>query len=124
MIKKNFYKFCCVWMWILLLPLFCNGSDVQKKLLMEKGAVLLDVRSVQEYRAGHLRSAVNLPLDRLGKEIQTLVKDPGTPLYLYCRSGRRSAEGLKVLQKMKYKKLYDLGGMKAAQKKLEFPVVK
>lgn len=48
------------------------------------GAVLLDVRTPEEYRDGHLPGAKNLPLDRL----DTIAEPSGSPLFVYCRSGR------------------------------------
>lgn len=51
------------------------------------GAVLLDVRTPEEYRDGHLPGAKNLPLDRL----DTIAEPAGSPLFVYCRSGARSA---------------------------------
>ena len=47
------------------------------------GAVLLDVRTPEEYRDGHLPGAKNLPLDRL----DTIAEPAGSPLFVYCRSG-------------------------------------
>lgn len=125
--KKNLYRcagiFCAVFVSLCLLPL--NGSAAGENVpSLKKGSVLLDVRTVSEFRSGHLRSAVNIPLDRLGKEIRGKIKNPKTPVYLYCRSGRRSANAVKILKKMNYKELYDLGGMKEASKKLSLPVVK
>ena len=52
------------------------------------GAVLLDVRTPEEYRDGHLPGAKNLPLDRL----DTIAEPAGSPLFVYCRSGARSAQ--------------------------------
>lgn len=102
-----------------------NGIAAGKKVpALKKGSIVLDVRTESEFRSGHLRSAVNIPLDRLGKEIRGKVRDLNTPVYIYCRSGRRSANALGILRKMNYKKLYDVGGMKDAQKKLSLPVVK
>ncbi|WP_419570798.1 rhodanese-like domain-containing protein [Rheinheimera sp.] len=71
--------------------------------------VWLDVRSVQEFQAGHLDGALNLPHDQIEK-ITTLIADKTTPVKLYCRSGRRSALALEAMKKLGYTQLENAGG--------------
>ena len=118
-------KYFAVWGILLLIPFFCTGTPLKKGVIPGKEVfLLLDVRSVTEYRTGHLHTAVNLPLDSLEKKIRLLAAKKDTPIYVYCRSGRRSANAVKVLRKMDYTKLYDLGGMTEAKKKLSLPIMK
>ena len=70
------------------------------------GAVLLDVRTPEEYRDGHLPGAKNLPLDRL----DTIAEPAGSPLFVYCRSGARSAQAKARLARAGYS-VTDLGGL-------------
>ena len=70
------------------------------------GAVLLDVRTPEEYRDGHLPGAKNLPLDRL----DTIAEPAGSPLFVYCRSGARSAQARARLARAGYS-VTDLGGL-------------
>ena len=70
------------------------------------GAVLLDVRTPEEYRDGHLPGAKNLPLDRL----DTIAEPSGSPLFVYCRSGARSAQARARLAREGYS-VTDLGGL-------------
>ena len=70
------------------------------------GAVLLDVRTPEEYRAGHIPGAQNLPLDRL----DTIAEPAGSPLFIYCRSGARSAQAKARLARAGYS-VTDLGGL-------------
>ena len=70
------------------------------------GAVLLDVRTPEEYRAGHIPGAQNLPLDRL----DTIAEPAGSPLFVYCRSGARSAQAKARLARAGYS-VTDLGGL-------------
>ena len=51
----------------------------------EKKAVLIDVRSPDEYLAGHIPGAVNIPAERITAEKKRLPKDKTTPLIFYCR---------------------------------------
>lgn len=72
-------------------------------------AALLDVRTPEEYSAGHFADSVNLPLQSL--QSGTLPDSAkSVPLYVYCRSGNRSAQAAAILQKAGYS-VTDLGGL-------------
>jgi rhodanese-related sulfurtransferase len=83
----------------------------QKEELMDDGAILIDVRSAQEYAEGHLDKSINLTVDTIGVNIETLVKDKNTKIIVYCRSGNRSATAANTLINLGYKNVYDLGAM-------------
>lgn len=83
----------------------------QKEELMEDGAVLIDVRTASEYAEGHLDKSINLTVDTIGVNIETLVKDKDTKIIVYCRSGNRSATAADTLINLGYKNVYDLGAM-------------
>ena len=72
--------------------------------------ILIDVRTSQEYQAGHLDNAVNM--DWLGgdfaKNIQGL--DREKPVYVYCQKGGRSAKAASLLDSLGFKKVVDLEG--------------
>ena len=73
-----------------LTSLFAGAADVSFKGV--KPAVIIDVRTPQEYAAGHIEGALNIPHDRIAEGIRAvkgLKKDQ--PVLVYCRSGRRSA---------------------------------
>ena len=91
---------------------------------MKPRAVLLDVRSQAEFQTGHLEGAVNVPHDEISGRIAEAVPEKNTPLYLYCRSGRRVKIAMETLRKLNYTQLYDLGGLKEAQQQLQLPVLK
>lgn len=73
------------------------------------GAVLLDVRTPEEYRDGHIPGSVNVPLGNLGDVGQVAQKD--TPLYVYCRSGARSASAVAALEQEGYDRVRNIGGI-------------
>ena len=77
----------------------------------KQNAVLLDVRTPREFSKKRLQGSVNVPLDRLIEEMPERFPDLNTPLYLYCRSGNRSAMAAKILEKMGYHTIVDLGGI-------------
>ena len=76
------------------------------------GAVLLDVRSPQEYREGHIPGSQNVPPQQLDKvEEATEIKD--TVLYGYCHSGARSRQAVSLLKHMGYTNVHNIGGIAA-----------
>lgn len=76
------------------------------------GAVLLDVRSAQEHRAGHIPGSINIPLQTIEK-IHAAVKNKDTPLFVYCQSGARSSRAVSSLRHMGYQNLKNIGGISA-----------
>jgi rhodanese-related sulfurtransferase len=72
----------------------------------EPGAVLLDVRTAEEYAAGHIPGSVNLPLSR----ISDINSAPETPLFVYCRSGARSMQACLWLARSGYR-AENIGGI-------------
>ena len=76
------------------------------------GAVLLDVRSSQEFQKGHIPGSRNVPLSSLG-EAAGLAEDKETPLFVYCYSGARSGQAVHVLRRMGYANVKNIGGIAA-----------
>ncbi len=72
--------------------------------------ILLDVRRADEYAEGHIEGAILLPNEEIGSERPEILPDLDTPLYVYCRSGRRSLEAAKKLAAMGYT-VFDFGGI-------------
>ena len=89
-----------------------STSDLEYLLSAEK-ITLLDVRSSQEYRRGHIRQARNLPLDQIG----TYHGPKGEAVYVICQSGMRSKRASQQLRKMGYDAINVKGGMAAYQGK-------
>lgn len=75
--------------------------------LKEKGAVLLDVRSLGEYAAGNAPGTVNIPLQELGSRLSEI--PPGVPVVVGCASGSRSGMARLLLRKKGYKQVYNIG---------------
>ena len=98
--------------------------STESKISMEANAVLLDVRTPEEHKSGYLEGAVLLPLAELESKITKKIPDKNTPIYIYCRSGRRSGIAVEKLKAVGYTKLHNLGGLKDAQEKLDIPVSK
>ncbi len=75
--------------------MFGGGPSVDFKELVSNGAVLLDVRSPEEFAQGHVDNAINIPLQVLGGQVDK-VKAMGKPVIIHCLSGGRagSAKGM------------------------------
>lgn len=80
-------------------------------------AVLLDVRTAEEYRDGHIEGSINLPLDRI-MAIENTVKDNNTPLFVYCYSGSRSGQAAAYLKRMGYTNTTNIGGISSYRGKV------
>lgn len=87
-------------------------------------AVILDVRTADEYASGHLQGARNIPHDRIAGEIAAAVPDKGTQVVLYCRSGMRASTALNTLRGLGYENVSNFGGLEDAQERLGLPIVK
>lgn len=73
---------------------------------------IIDVRTPAEFAAGHIDGAINIPVDQIEGKISTLKElKPGSPVLLYCRSGRRSAIAASILGARGYQQVVDGGGM-------------
>lgn len=71
---------------------------------------LLDVRSPDEFATGHLRGALNVPVQELNERLAELgARD--RPVAIYCRSGRRSAVATQLLRRAGFTSVTDLGGL-------------
>ena len=82
------------------------------------GAVLLDVRTPQEYSEGHIPESKNVPLQTLDK-VTSIAENKDTALFVYCYSGARSRQAMAMLQHMGYTNVQNIGGIAAYQGKVE-----
>ena len=88
--------------------------DVAREYL-RRGALVIDVRSMEEYRGGHLPGTINIPLDEIGDRLPQQVKDKSKVLLLHCLSGTRSGEAMSRLQSLGYSNVYNLGSYSRAR---------
>ena len=80
----------------------------QVRGLVESGAYIIDVREKNEYEAGHLKNAINIPLSEFRGRINEVPKD--IPVYLHCRTGQRSYYALCQLLGNGYRNAYNVSG--------------
>ncbi len=91
-------------------------SEAAAREHLKKGAIVVDVRTVDEFKAGHLTNAVNIPLNDLKQKISGRVPDKKQVLLLHCRSGRRSEIAQQQLRAMGYTNAFNIGSFEQAQK--------
>lgn len=72
--------------------------------------VWIDVRSAEEFKAGHLEGALNITADEIASKIKIISPDKNAPVNLYCRSGRRAEAALQILKKEGYTNVTNHGG--------------
>lgn len=83
--------------------------DVFKKInAKDTGFVLLDVRTPQEYSGQRIAGSINLPLDKVEEQIETLIPNKDKAVYVYCMSGSRSIVAVEIMQNLGYKNVYDM----------------
>ena len=90
----------------------------------DKKVVVLDVRTPTEFRAGHLKNAVNVDYTAPDFEQQVAKLDRSTPYLLHCAVGGRSTKALPVLQRLGFRDIRHLDGGIQAWQKATLPVVK
>lgn len=100
--------------WIKKLLNAGNKPDYNK--LCTNGAVIVDVRMPQEYRTGHIKGSINVPLQGLNKEIDKL-KKLNKPVITCCLSGGRSAVAKRILSQQGIE-AYNGGGWQGLQSKI------
>lgn len=84
-----------------------------EKMRAAEGAVLLDVRTEQEYEEGHLEGSINLPVNNLS----AINIEKEVPIFIYCFSGARAKSAESFLQKMGYHAV-NIGGISGYNGKL------
>ena len=87
-----------------------STADFQKKLTTDNTAIILDVRTPQEYANGHLANATAINFFDTDFKEKASKLDKTKPVYVYCAVGGRSAKASKVLQESGFKTVYNLLG--------------
>ena len=87
-------------------PTDVEASDIEN--LVKNKEFLLDVREEYEYQDGHIKGAVNLPLREILGKKESLPKDKD--IYVYCRSGHRSADAVNFLKSLGFEKVHNVEG--------------
>ena len=87
-----------------------TSQQLSEYLSNDEEFILLDIRTEDEYQAGHIQGAQWFPRGKLEYYVQDLIKDPESRVVLYCRTGGRSALATLTMHDMGYINVVDLNG--------------
>ena len=87
-------------------------AEGAKKMIDKGGVTIVDVRRPDEFAAGHIKNAVNVPNETIGTEKPKELTNVNATLLVYCRTGIRAADASAKLVSMGYKNVYDMGGIR------------
>ena len=123
--SESFFMSVMEWLWTVLivliaagLPAFARASFVpvdEARRLLGNGAVIVDVRTMEEFQSGHLPQTLNIPLSRLREQIGPHVPDRNQVVLVHCQAGGRSEIARRRLKKMGYVNVYNLGSLVRAR---------
>jgi len=88
-----------------------SSETAKQRLDTEKGIVLLDVRTVAENAEKRIPGSILIPVEEIKTQATAKLTDKSVPIFVYCRSGNRSASAAKALADMNYTNVYNLGGI-------------
>ena len=101
------------------------GCQEATQLINQEEAIVVDVRSAEEFRKGHIVSAKNLPLSQIqNKKFTGIENKKQIPIILVCESGMRSSGAAKVLRGAEFDKVYNLRGGMGQWRSDKLPVSK
>ena len=86
-------------------------DEAVKMMAEETGYIILDVRRPDEFAAGHIPKAINVPNETIGTADISELPDKNQLIMVYCRSGRRSKEASEKLVKLGYTNIVEFGGI-------------
>jgi len=99
------------------------GSKEVTLLINREPAMLVDVRSEADFRAGHITNAINIPLDQIEVQINKITSNSKKNIIVYCQKGVRSAQAFRLLNKLGLPKLYTIDGGLDAWLKNNLPII-
>ncbi len=75
-----------------------------------KGAILLDVRTKEEYGEGHISGSINVPVEEI-QNVESAIPDQSVPVFVYCLRGGRAASAVKAMKALGYSDVHSIGGI-------------
>lgn len=94
------------------------------QLINREKAVVIDVCSAEEFAAGHVVGAKNIPLNELEQKLAGVVKNKSLPVILVCRSGARSSRAIGIAKKLGFENAQSLAGGISAWQSASLPIEK
>lgn len=103
----------------ILIKVFGLIPSAKAKMMLNQNATLLDVRTAEEFRSGHVKGAVHVPYEEVGQRIGAIAPNKSAPILLYCLSGGRSGVAKSTLRRMGYLEAHNLGSLARAKRIVE-----
>ena len=114
-----------IWLILVILVLTgCGKENVQEAVYMnitakeakeimdsQKGYVILDTRTQEEYDESHIPGAIVIPHDQIREKAESVLTDKNQLILVYCRSGRRSKIAAEALAELGYTNIKEFGGI-------------
>ena len=86
-------------------------EEARQRLSIECGFIILDVRTPEEFAAGHIPGALNIPNETIGTDEIPQLPEKEQRIYVYCRSGNRSKQAAEKLIALGYTDIVEIGGI-------------
>lgn len=91
-------------------------SETEAREYLKHGALVVDVRTGEEFKAKSLTNVINIPLAEVKTKFPTVVTNKSDVVLLHCRSGRRSSIAVGQLRTLGYTNVFNLGSYERAEK--------
>lgn len=88
-----------------------TGAQAKKMMEEDDSLIILDVRTEEEFKEGHIEGAILIPNNELKERANEELPDKDSTILVYCRSGARSAMSAQELADAGYTNVYDFGGI-------------
>ncbi len=88
-----------------------SAEDAKNRMDESKDAIVVDVRTLDEYNEGHIEGAILIPNETITDTPPELLPDLDAEILIYCRSGNRSQQAAEKLIELGYTNVYDFGGI-------------
>ena len=100
------------------------SAEEMEKIISEKQVIILDIRTLEEFKGGHINEAINI--DFYSKDFESNLDkfDKSKTYIIYCRSGNRTGIALKTMEKLNFKEVYNVLGGIGSINKIGYPLVK
>jgi len=116
-----------IYIFLIVLLMGCSKIEYKKitakeakEMIEKKDVIILDVRTEKEYKTGHLKNSINIPLEKVPSEISKVTDNKEKTIIIYCRSGSRAIIAAEELVNLKYENVYTFGGIDSWEYNIEY----
>lgn len=119
MLRPHLKGYALFFIWAVTMTAACKQSgkvrdmdanSFSEQLKKDSNALVIDVRTAEEFEQGHLKGAINYNVEAGDFEQKISSLDTSKALYVYCLAGKRSAKAASILDEKGYRRIYNLSG--------------